>query len=71
MKERPMATCPRCGNDAEHLAGDAFRLLYCEFCGDTIDATDLAPRDDVSRTIQRLRPAPAIQPPVPYDAQVA
>jgi hypothetical protein len=68
-----MATCPRCGNDAERLAGDTFRLLYCEFCGDTIDATDLAPREDVGRTIQRLLPAPSRQPhiPFPYDAQVA
>jgi hypothetical protein len=66
-----MAICPRCGNDADQLAGDAFSLLYCEFCGDTIDTTDLAPRDDVDRTIQRLLPAPTKQPPIPYDAQVA
>jgi hypothetical protein len=68
-----MATCPRCGNNAEPLAGDAFSLLYCEFCGDTIDATDLAPRDDAGRTVQQLLPAPSRQPhiPSPYDAQVA
>jgi hypothetical protein len=67
-----MAICPRCGYDAEPLPGDAFSLLYCEFCGDTIDATDLAPREDVVR-IQQLPPAPARQPhtPSPYDAQVA
>jgi hypothetical protein len=66
-----MATCPRCGNDAEPLAGDAFSLLYREFCGATIDATDLAPRDDLDQTIQQLLPAPTGQPPIPYDAQVA
>jgi hypothetical protein len=66
-----MAICPRCGYDAEPLAGDAFSLLYCEFCGDTIDATDLPLPEHVDRTIQRLQPAPAEQPPIPYDAQVA
>jgi hypothetical protein len=66
-----MAICPRCGYDAEPLAGDAFSLLSCEFCGDTIDATDLVPGDDLDQTIQRLRPVPAKQPPIPYDAQVA
>jgi hypothetical protein len=66
-----MVTCPRCGHDAEHLAGDAFSLLYCEFCGDTIDATDLTPRADLDRTIQQLLPAPTKQPRIPYDAQVA
>ena len=58
-----MATCPRCGNAAEPLAGDAFSLLYCEFCGDTIDATHLAFCDDLDQTIQRR--------PIPYDARVA
>jgi hypothetical protein len=66
-----MAICPRCGNDAELLAGDAFSLLYCEFCGDTIDATDLAPPEHVDQTIQRLLAVPAEQPPIPYGAQVA
>jgi hypothetical protein len=66
-----MATCPRCGNDAQPLPGDAFSLLYCEFCGDTIDVTDLALRDDVDRSIQRLLSAPIKQSPIPYDAQVA
>ncbi|HEU4900329.1 MAG TPA: hypothetical protein VFX88_22605 [Actinomycetota bacterium] len=41
-----MVTCPRCGDDAEYLADDTFVLIRCEFCGDDIDATDLAlPRD--------------------------
>jgi hypothetical protein len=40
-----MATCPRCGNDAEYLADDAFILIRCEFCVDDIDATDLALAD--------------------------
>jgi hypothetical protein len=41
-----MASCPRCGNDADYLAGDVFSLFRCEFCGDDIDATDLVPADD-------------------------
>jgi hypothetical protein len=45
-----MVTCPRCGNDAEYLIDDDFTLIRCEFCGDDIDAADLAPsagrRDD-------------------------
>ena len=41
-----MVTCPRCGNDADHLADDTFSLIRCEFCGDDIDASDLVPRDD-------------------------
>jgi hypothetical protein len=41
-----MVTCPRCGNDADYLADDAFSLIRCEFCGDDIDATDLVPADD-------------------------
>jgi hypothetical protein len=70
LKETTMASCPRCGNDAEYLVGDVFSLFRCEFCGDDIDATDLAPRED-DRTIQRLLLAPATQPRIPYDAQVA
>jgi hypothetical protein len=66
-----MASCPRCGNDAEYLVGDVFSLFRCEFCDDDIDATDLAPPDDADRTIQRLLLAPATQPRIPYDAQVA
>jgi hypothetical protein len=45
-KERPMVTCPRCGNDADYLPDDTFVLIRCEFCGDDIDATDLVPADD-------------------------
>ena len=41
-----MVTCPRCGNDAEYLAGDAYVLIRCAFCGDDIDATDLVLADD-------------------------
>jgi ribosomal protein S27E len=41
-----MVTCPRCGNDADYLADDAFALIRCVFCGDDIDATDLVPRQD-------------------------
>jgi uncharacterized protein (DUF983 family) len=66
-----MASCPRCGNDAEYLVGDVFSLFRCEFCGDDIDATDLAPPDDADQTIQRLLLAPATQPRIRYDAQVA
>ena len=66
-----MASCPRCGNDAEYLAGEVFSLFRCEFCGDDIDAADLAPPDDADWTIQRLLLAPATQPPIPYDTQVA
>lgn len=53
-----MATCPGCGFDAEYLPGDLFTLLDCDFCGDTIDVTDLAVRDDAQGTVRRL-PAPA------------
>jgi hypothetical protein len=35
-----MVTCPRCGTDADDLIDDVFSLIRCEFCGDTIDATD-------------------------------
>jgi hypothetical protein len=52
-----MATCPRCGNDADYLPGDVFTLLTCEFCGDTIDVTDLARPDDAVGLV-RLLPAP-------------
>ena len=41
-----MVTCPRCGNDAESLADDAFVLIRCEFCGDDIDAAALVPLGD-------------------------
>ena len=41
-----MVICPRCGNDAEYLADEAFVLIRCEFCGDVIDATDLVVADD-------------------------
>jgi hypothetical protein len=66
-----MVTCPRCGNDADYLPDDTFSLIRCEFCGDTIDVTDLALRDNVDRSIQRLLPVPTKQSPIPYDAQVA
>ena len=33
-----MFGCPRCGNDAVHLADEVFSLIRCEFCGDDLDA---------------------------------
>ena len=53
-----MATCPRCGSDAEYLPGDIFSLLDCDFCGDTIDVTDLAVRDDAHGTVRHLQAPP-------------
>jgi hypothetical protein len=55
-----MATCPRCGADAIYLPGDLFSLLVCDFCGDTIDVTELALLED-----------PAETPASPRDLQVA
>jgi hypothetical protein len=65
-----MATCPRCGNDADYLPGDVFTLITCEFCGDTIDATGLGAPDDADRAI-RLLPTAAEQPQITRAAQVA
>jgi hypothetical protein len=41
-----MATCPRCGNDADSLADEPFSLIHCDFCDDHINTTDLVPADD-------------------------
>jgi hypothetical protein len=49
-----MVICPRCGNDADYLPDDAFILIDCEFCGDTVDATDLGLGDTPDGTIPRL-----------------
>ena len=64
-----MATCPRCGNDAEYLADDTFVLIRCEFCGDDIDATDLVVGDELDRTIERLLIAP-VRPAARADARI-
>jgi hypothetical protein len=45
-KERTMATCPRCGNDADSLADEPFSLIHYDFCNDHINTTDLVPADD-------------------------
>lgn len=36
-----MLECPRCGNEAEYLAGEAFVLVWCGFCDDVIEVGDL------------------------------
>jgi hypothetical protein len=65
-----MATCPRCGSDAEYLPGDNFSLLDCDFCGDTIDVTDLAGLDDADGPVRPLQ-APALRPRRTHDLRVA
>jgi hypothetical protein len=59
-----MLTCPRCGSDAEYLADEVFSLVRCEFCGEDIDAADLAPQASVDHIIQ-APPAPPSQGPHP------
>ena len=36
-----MLECPRCGNEAEYLAGEVFVLVWCGFCDDVIEVGDL------------------------------
>jgi len=36
-----MIQCPRCGGEADYLAGDAFVLVRCDFCDDVIEIGDL------------------------------
>lgn len=56
-----MLTCPRCGNEAEYLDDEVFPLVRCEFCGDDIDAADLALQAAVDRIVQALPPASSEQ----------
>ena len=65
-----MASCPRCGNDADYLPGDIFILVNCDFCGDTIDITEFAGRVGGDETVRPLQ-APAERPGSPRDLQVA
>ena len=48
-----MATCPRCGIDALYLPGDTFSLLACDFCGDTIDVTELVLLEDPAEPLSQ------------------
>ncbi|HEX8862181.1 MAG TPA: hypothetical protein VGC06_24415 [Actinomycetes bacterium] len=36
-----MVECPRCGNVAEYVAGEAFVLVWCGSCVDLIEVGDL------------------------------
>ncbi len=36
-----MLECPRCGNEAEYLAGEVLVLVWCGFCADAIEVGDL------------------------------
>jgi hypothetical protein len=36
-----MVQCPRCGNQAEYVAGEVFVLVWCGFCADLIEVGDL------------------------------
>jgi hypothetical protein len=36
-----MLECPRCGNEAEYVAGEVFTLVWCGFCADVIEVGDL------------------------------
>jgi hypothetical protein len=36
-----MLECPRCGNEAEYLAGEVFVLVWCGFCDDVLEVGDL------------------------------
>jgi hypothetical protein len=49
-----MVSCPRCGTNADDLIEEAFSLIRCEFCGDTIDAADLDLCDGVDGSIPPL-----------------
>jgi hypothetical protein len=46
-----MVQCPRCGNEAEYVAGEVFVLVWCGLCADLIEVGDLnlqpAPSTDV------------------------
>jgi hypothetical protein len=69
-----MLTCPRCGSDAQLLADDTdevFSLLRCEFCGEDLDAADLALRAMVDRIAQGLLPASSKEPVAPRQAELA
>jgi hypothetical protein len=37
-----MVERPRCGNEAEYVAGEVFVQVWCGFCADFIDVGDLA-----------------------------
>jgi lysine biosynthesis protein LysW len=65
-----MATCPRCGADADYLPGELFSLVICDFCGDTIDVSDLVEPDDRPGTV-RLLPAVAERPRTAPARQIA
>ena len=57
-----MLTCPRCGNEAEYLADEVFPLIRCGFCGDDIDAADLALQAAADHIVQALPSAPSEPP---------
>lgn len=40
-EEGDMVECPRCGHDAELVAGEALVLVWCELCTDLIEVGDL------------------------------
>ncbi|HZD01671.1 MAG TPA: hypothetical protein VFA46_16200 [Actinomycetes bacterium] len=42
-----MVECPRCGNQAEYLSGEAFVLVWCDFCLDIIEVGGLDLHPDV------------------------
>jgi hypothetical protein len=48
-----MVQCPRCGNEAEYVAGEVFLLVWCSLCADLIEVGDLdlqpVPSTDVGR----------------------
>lgn len=37
-----MVECPRCGNEAEYVAGEVFVLVWRGLCADLIEVGDLA-----------------------------
>jgi hypothetical protein len=58
-EEGDMVECPRCGHDAELVAGEAFVLVWCELCTDLIEVgdLDLQPSPPHGRTRPWRRPA--------------
>jgi hypothetical protein len=56
-----MLACPRCGNDAEYLPDDVWALISCQFCGENLDAADLALQAALGQMTQ-TPPAPSQQP---------
>lgn len=52
-----MVECPRCGQEAEFVAGEIFVLVWCDSCTDLIEVGDLALQPTPPRAGQALAAA--------------